>query len=131
MSPLTKWHLGDGHVAMHKVYYKGEGGGFPQVRVVVSLVSPCLAMTCSCTKVLELRTNQLVVWFVQVCVNDWSACQSSWSHPKVLTCPSTPKVLRAKECAPTPFHSIIHLWTLSLSPSRSLGVCQVNCNHIF
>jgi hypothetical protein len=25
----TKWHLGVGHVAMHKVYYKGEGSGFP------------------------------------------------------------------------------------------------------
>jgi len=23
----------------HKVYYKGEGGGFPQVQAVVSLVS--------------------------------------------------------------------------------------------
>jgi hypothetical protein len=69
-SPFTKRHLGAGPVAMHRVYYKGEGGGFPQVRVVVSLVSPCLPMTCSCTKVLELRTNQLVVWFVQVCVSD-------------------------------------------------------------
>jgi hypothetical protein len=38
-SPETKWHLGDGLVAMHRVYYKGEGGGFPQVWVVVSLVS--------------------------------------------------------------------------------------------
>jgi hypothetical protein len=25
----TKWHLGCGHVAKHRVYYKGEGGGFP------------------------------------------------------------------------------------------------------
>jgi hypothetical protein len=24
----------------HKVYYKGEGGDFPQVRAVVSLVNP-------------------------------------------------------------------------------------------
>jgi hypothetical protein len=38
----TKWHLGAGPVAKHKVYYKGEDGGFPQVRVVVSLVSPSL-----------------------------------------------------------------------------------------
>jgi hypothetical protein len=34
-SPGTKWHLGVGHVAMHRVYYKGEGGGFPQVWVIV------------------------------------------------------------------------------------------------
>jgi hypothetical protein len=26
-------------MASHRVYYKGEGGGFPQVRAVVSLVS--------------------------------------------------------------------------------------------
>ncbi len=25
----TKWHLGAGSVVRHKVYYKGEGGGFP------------------------------------------------------------------------------------------------------
>jgi hypothetical protein len=25
----TKWHLGVGFMAMHRVYYKGEGGGFP------------------------------------------------------------------------------------------------------
>jgi hypothetical protein len=51
-SPKTKWHLGDAHVARHKVYYKGEGGGSPQVRVVVSLMSPCLPMVRPCTKVL-------------------------------------------------------------------------------
>jgi hypothetical protein len=38
----TKCHLGVGPMARHKVYYKGEGGGFPQVRAVVSLVSPSL-----------------------------------------------------------------------------------------
>jgi hypothetical protein len=76
-SPETKWHLGAGFVARHKVYYKGEGGGFPQVRTVVNLVSPCLPVVCSCSKVLQLHTNQLVVWFVHVYVSDWSACQSS------------------------------------------------------
>jgi hypothetical protein len=30
-NPGTKWHLGAGTMAKHKVYYKGEGGGFPQV----------------------------------------------------------------------------------------------------
>ncbi len=28
---LTKWHLGASPMAKHKEYYKGEGGGFPQV----------------------------------------------------------------------------------------------------
>jgi len=44
-SPRTKNHLDVGLVERHKVYYKGEGGGFPQVRVVVSLVSPSLPVT--------------------------------------------------------------------------------------
>ncbi len=33
-SPKTKCHLGAGNVAMHRVHYKGEGGGFPQVRAM-------------------------------------------------------------------------------------------------
>jgi hypothetical protein len=40
-SPETKSHLDVSPVERHKVYYKGEGGGFPQVRAVVSLVCPC------------------------------------------------------------------------------------------
>jgi len=72
-----KWHLGVGLVAKKKMYNKGEGGGFPQVRAVVNFVSSCLPVARPCTKVLQLRTNQLVVWFVQVCVSKWSACKSS------------------------------------------------------
>ncbi len=49
-SPVTKWHLSVGLMAKHKEYYKGEGGGFPQVQAVVSLVSPYLLVVRSCTK---------------------------------------------------------------------------------
>jgi hypothetical protein len=38
-SPGTKFHLNASLVVRHRVYYKGEGGGFPQVRAVVSLVN--------------------------------------------------------------------------------------------
>jgi len=31
-SPGTKGHLGVGPMARHIIYYKGEGGGFPQVQ---------------------------------------------------------------------------------------------------
>ncbi len=55
-SPGTKCHLDVGFVERHIVYYKGEGGGFPQVRSVVSLVSPSLPLA-------RPNTNQLVVWF--------------------------------------------------------------------
>ncbi len=37
----TKSHLDVGPVEGCKIYYKGEGGGFPQVWAVVSLVCPC------------------------------------------------------------------------------------------
>jgi hypothetical protein len=33
-----------------RVYYKGEGGGFPQVQVMMNLVSPSLPMTRPNTK---------------------------------------------------------------------------------
>jgi hypothetical protein len=49
-SPITKCHLGASPMVKHRVYYKGEGGGFPQVRVVVSLMSPCLHMLRPSTK---------------------------------------------------------------------------------
>jgi len=73
----TKQHLGVGFVDMHKIYYKGEGGGFPQVRAVMSFVSLCLLVARPCIKVLQLRIKQLVVWFVQAHVSKWNACQSS------------------------------------------------------
>jgi hypothetical protein len=53
-SPKTKCHLGVGHVARHRVYYKREGGGFPQVQAVVSPMSPNLPMTCPSTKNVQI-----------------------------------------------------------------------------
>ncbi len=49
-SPRTKCHLDVGVVERHKVYYKGEGGGFPQVWVVVSFVSSSLSVVHPNTK---------------------------------------------------------------------------------
>jgi hypothetical protein len=46
----TKWHLSTSPMAKHGVYYKGEGGCFPQVWVVVSFVSSCLPVARSCTE---------------------------------------------------------------------------------
>ncbi len=46
----TKCHLDVGFVERHKVYYKGEGGGFPQVQAMVSRVSPSLPVACPSTK---------------------------------------------------------------------------------
>jgi hypothetical protein len=120
-SPRTKCHLDVGLVERHKIYYKGEGGGFPQVQVVVNLVSPSLPVVHPSTKVLQLCTNHLVVGFVQVHLSSW--CLSlflvpSWSSNTPLY---SPKVLRARECAPTPCTSIVFAPDSYLSLSRSLG----------
>jgi hypothetical protein len=60
-SPGTKNHLDVASVERCKVYYKGEGGGFPQVWVMVSLVSsscPCLVLA---PKVFQLCINHFVL----------------------------------------------------------------------
>ncbi len=69
-NPGTKCHLDVGLVERHRVYYKGEGGGFLQVWAVVNLVTLSLPMAHPNTKSLHLCTNQLVVWFLQVRVSD-------------------------------------------------------------
>jgi hypothetical protein len=46
----TKWHLGVGHVARHRIYYKGEGGGFPQVWAIMILVNLSLLVARPSTK---------------------------------------------------------------------------------
>jgi hypothetical protein len=58
-----KTHLDVGPVERSKVYYKGEGGGFPQVRAVVSLMCPCCPWLVLAPKVLELCTNHFM-WVV-------------------------------------------------------------------
>jgi hypothetical protein len=46
--------LGAGPIDRHNEYYNAEGGGFPQVRAMVSLVNPCLLVACSCTKCVSI-----------------------------------------------------------------------------
>jgi len=45
-----KWHLGATPMVNHRKYYKGEGGGFPQIQAVVSLVSFCMPVARPCNK---------------------------------------------------------------------------------
>jgi len=81
----TKCHLDVGFVEKHRVHYKGEGDGFPEVWAVVNLVNlscPCLVLT---PKVLQLCINHLVlvlrkfVWIVDTyhlsffVVSSWSS----------------------------------------------------------
>ncbi len=43
-SPGRKCHLGAGPMARHRIYYKEEGGGFPQIQAVMSSMSLSLLM---------------------------------------------------------------------------------------
>jgi len=71
--PGTKSHLDVGPMERCKVYYKGEGGGFPQVRAVVNLVCLSCPWFVLAPKVLKLCTNHFVlvlcrlVWVSKVC----------------------------------------------------------------
>jgi hypothetical protein len=61
-TPRTKIHLDVAPVESCIVYYMGEGGGFPRVQAVVSLVSPELPVACLNTKgVPESELTNLLV----------------------------------------------------------------------
>jgi hypothetical protein len=70
-SPGIKNHLDVGAAEMRREYYMGEGGGFPQVRAVVSFVSPELPVVCPSTKgaLVNELTNLLVGW-IQIRMNN-------------------------------------------------------------
>jgi len=53
-SPGKNSHLHVASVESYRVYYKGEGGGFPQVRAVMSLVCPCCPWLIPAPSVLQL-----------------------------------------------------------------------------
>jgi len=114
--PGEKNHLDVGSMASHKVYYKGEGGGLPQVRAVVSLVCPCYLWLVLTPKVLQLRTNHFVwvvcrpVWVSETCqlflVPSWSSNTPLYSS-KCCELGSVPRLF------PLPlFSTWIHIWVL-------------------
>jgi hypothetical protein len=67
-SPGKKSHLDVASVESCRVYYKGEGGGFPQVRAVVSLVCLCCPWLVLASKVFQLCINHFV----------WVLCRPVW-----------------------------------------------------
>jgi len=58
--PEEKSHLDVGPVERSRIYYEGEGGGFPQVRAMVSLMCPCCPWFVLAPRVLQLCTNHFV-----------------------------------------------------------------------
>jgi hypothetical protein len=110
-SPETKSHLDVGPMERCRVYYKGEGGGFPQVWAVVSLVCPCCPWLVLAPKVLQLRTNHLVwvlcrpMWVSEACqlflVPSWSSSTPLYPS-KCCELRSVPRLL---------FFSLFSTWT--------------------
>ncbi len=118
-TPERKCHLDVGLMKRRRIYYKGEGGGFPQIRAMVSLVSsscPWLVLT---PKMFQLCINHLVLVSCKpVWVNE--ACQFFLVPSQSSNMPLYPsKVLRARERALTFCSSIVFYWDSHLSPSRS------------
>jgi hypothetical protein len=60
-SPRIENYLDVGPVERHRVYCKGEGGGFPQVQAVMNLVNPSYLWLVLAPKVLKLCTNHFVL----------------------------------------------------------------------
>ncbi len=69
-SPRPKCHLDVSLVEKHKIYYKGEGGGFPKFGSWWVLWVRVCSWLVLAPRVFQLCTNWLVVWFVQICVSD-------------------------------------------------------------
>jgi hypothetical protein len=57
-TPEIKNLLDVGTIERRREYYMGEGGGFPQVRAVVSLMSPRSPAACPSTKgLMQIRVS--------------------------------------------------------------------------
>jgi hypothetical protein len=72
-------------------------------------------------KVLHLCINQLVGWFVQVCVSDWSLVILPSPIPELQHAPLPPKCCKSRSVHPTPWSSVVLTSYSHLSQSRSLG----------
>jgi hypothetical protein len=125
-NPRTKSHLDVALVERCRIYYKGEGGGFPQVWAVVNLMNlscPWLFLT---PKVFQLCTNHLVlvlcrfVWIVEACqfflVPSWSSSTPLYPF----------KVLRVTKRAPTFYSFTVFNLDSHLSPLRSWECVIIN-----
>jgi hypothetical protein len=123
-SPGTKWHLGANPVAMHKIYYKGEGGGFPQVWAEVSLMSlNLLVVHRSTRKCSNFTLTNLLFGFVQVRVSDWLLIILPSLIPKLQRAPLPPKCC---ELGSMPQFLIFSLF----SPQTHIWIYQGTWEHV-
>jgi hypothetical protein len=120
----TKSHLDVALVERCKVYYKGEGGGFPQVRAVMSLVCPNCLWFVLAPKVLQLCTNHLVL---VLCTSVWvsKACHFFLVPSQSSNMPLYPSImLRTRERAPIHCPFVIFNLGFTFESLKELGVRQ-------
>jgi hypothetical protein len=113
----TKSHLDVAPMERCRIYYKGEGGGFPQVQAVVSLVCPSCPWLVLAPKVLWLCTNHFVL---VLCRSMWvsEACHFFLVSSQSSNTPLYPSIVMwAKEHALTPCFSLFSVWDSHLNPS--------------
>jgi len=125
----TKWHLGVGPMAKHRVYYKGEGGGFPKSGLWWILWVPVCPWLVHAKCYNYALTNLLFglcmsMWISEVLVNlpsPISELQHVPLYPRNVTsqrvCPNSFSLFSPSLSLSSPLDSM-------LSPSRSLGVRQ-------
>ncbi len=77
-SPKTKSHLDVAPMESYRVYYMGEGGGFPRIQAVMNLVNPESPVAHPSIKgALERELTNLLVGWMQIQVINWKACHFS------------------------------------------------------
>jgi hypothetical protein len=68
-SPETKSHLDVAPVKSYRVYYMGEGGGFPRIRVMINLKSPKLPV--ACPNINSAPESELTTLWLVECKFEW------------------------------------------------------------
>jgi hypothetical protein len=118
-------HLDVVPMEWRRVYYKGEGGGFPQVQVVVNLVCPGCPWLILALKVFQLCTNHLVLALCRfVWVN--KACHIFLVPSRSSSMPFYPSImLRARERALTPCPFVVFCLGLTFESRKELGVRHI------
>ncbi len=124
-----------GSVASHKVYYKGEGGGFPQVWAVMSLVCLCCLWFILAPRVFQLCTNHFV-WVVWKPVWVSEACQLFLVPSRNSNTPLYPskccELGIVPQLLPLPLSfTWTHIWILQGVGSASICVTRWNTLYIW
>jgi hypothetical protein len=131
-SPEIEWQLGASPMAKHIIYYKGEGGGYPLnpgcVESCESVFACGLSMHQKCSN--YALTNLLFglckfMWIIELLVILPNP------HPGAPAHPSTFKVLRARERAPTPYPSIVFTFILVVESTKEFGGASKLVQHFW